>query len=545
MATTALVAVVLATSAQAASFGQCTKTSDAPGCLVRVAMSRGGWDANQALEAAVATGSVELIAASPSLAVQGISDHRYDARRFLLTLGSDNSPTLFRRSTLAKLASTKVAAAALAAAAARTPQPFDDSTVRELMRMAGEDAAVEKLAADIWYNMELSKWPRSAQTLPVGMDKVWDAIIAAPPRNSDVLAELGVKAAGSGYRDKGLALFRLVAERPQATANAKAQAASNLARLYDLVDEAQRFLDSGGNRASGYDVAGIRVEIAEARLKHGYDAAAAATVVTQEKAGLRGEAHYLEVGERESLVALEAAGAKAELLALARDFLARARQWEPDPENRGEWYALASDAFLKAGKRDEAVTAAREGLPYVADAVSAWTAGVTGLAREASIDQARADAVAAIYCTAPIVALYRAGEREEALRSGYLTGLWRYKSAAAAGERPDPRWILGDREWKEVELMYLVLLDAERAWPPLFYDELVRRQEWFVEDGSDGGWHRQLALFAALARNRAEMLDHLSAAADALDRPGQDDAVYWALELARDWRQAELISSAP
>lgn len=545
MAATALVVLALATSAQAAPFGQCAKSGDAPGCLVREAVSRGGWDANQALRAAVATGSVELIAAKPSLAVQGGSDHPDEVRQFLRMVGGDGSPTSVRRAAKAKLTPTKVAAAALAAAAARTSQPFDDPTVRELMGVAGEDAAVEQLAVAIWSDMAMSNaWPSSARTWPPGMGKVWDAIIADPPRNSEVLAELGTTAAWSGFRDKGLVLFRLVAGRPQATANTKAHAASDLARLYGLADEAQRLLDSGGDRASGYVVPGIRVEIAEARLKHGYDAAAVATVVAEERAALLREAQYLEVGERETLVALEAAGAKVELLALARDFLMRARQDEPDPQDRGDWYALASDAFLKAGKRDEAVAAAREGVPYVAAAVSNRTEGTTGQAQGASIEQHRAAAVAAVYGTAPIVAIYRAGEREEALRSGYLTGFWRYKSATVAGEQPDPRWVVGDRSWPDIELMYLVLLDGDRTSASLLYDELARSHEWF-KSRSDVDWHAKLALFAALAGRRAEMLDHLTAEADVLDRPGLDDPGFWALELAREWRQTELISSPP
>jgi hypothetical protein len=166
---------------------------------------------------------------------------------------------------------------------------------------------------------------------------------------------------------------------------------------------------------------------------------------------------------------------------------------------------------------------------------------VSGLSGEASIYQPRADAVVAVYGTAPIIALYRAGEREEALRSGYLTGLWRYKSAAAAGEQPDPRWVLGDRAWNEVEFMYLVLLHADREAALLLYDELNRRQGWLA-DVSDAFWHRRLALFAALAGRRAEMLDHLAAAAGVLDRPDQNDP-YWALNLAREWRQAEFVVS--
>ncbi len=538
---TALGILALATSSQAAPFGQCAKSANPPRCLVREAVSRGGWDADQALKAAVATGSVELIAANPSLAVHG--NDSPDVRRFLKMLGVDSSPMSVRRAARAKFTPAKVAAAALAAAAARTSQPFDDPTVRELMHIAGDDTAVEQMAVAIWSDMAMSnEWPNSARTLLPGMGKVWDAISADPPKNSEILAELGSMAALSGFKDKGLVLLRLVASRPQASANAKASTASALARLYGLADEAQQLLNGGGARASNYDVLGIRVEIADARLKHGYDPTAAGTVVVHERAGLHGEAMYLEVGEREGLVALEAGGARAELLALASDFLARARQEEPDPQDRGEWYALASDAFLRAGKRNEAVAAAREGVPYVSAAVSDRTMRGAGLTQSVSIDQPRADAVHAVYGMAPIVALYRAGEREEALRSGYLTGLWRYKSAAAAGEQPDPRWVLSDRDWSEVELMYLMLLDADRESQSLLYGELAQRREWFA-DLSDDDWHRQLALFAALIGHRAEMLDHLAATADALDRSGQQDPIYWSLELAREWRQAELISS--
>ena len=46
--------------------------------------------------------------------------------------------------------------------------------------------------------------------------------------------------------------------------------------------------------------------------------------------------------------------------------------------------------------------------------------------------------------TSPVVALYRTGAIEEALKTRYLTGKDRYLNADRAGEKKDPQWVIDD-----------------------------------------------------------------------------------------------------
>jgi hypothetical protein len=90
----------------------------------------------------------------------------------------------------------------------------------------------------------------SELTRPPGLPRIWAAIVSAPPDDSKLLVDLATSAESHSHASsEGLALIRLFSQRTNATPNAKAQAASVLARRYSMLTEAQRLLDKGGATA--------------------------------------------------------------------------------------------------------------------------------------------------------------------------------------------------------------------------------------------------------------------------------------------------------
>jgi hypothetical protein len=435
------------------------------------------------LQTVITTGSVELVEAHAGLLVEGANNAGLRSEEFMSTVGVALPPEPARVAAGSSGSLVTLAAIALAAAAQRSGDPFHDAVVSRLMKAAANDPAVERLAVDLWGNLEGSpeEWSSAPWLRPPGLDKVLQAIIATPPADSAEVAELGTTAVWSGFREEGLALFRIVSGRPAASPDAKAHSASDLARIFGLANEAQRLLDTGGADAPDYDIPGIKVEIAEARLKRGYDAAAATVVVEAEEAAMGGDANYAQP-KRDTLEALGAAGARAELLRLGAKFLARARQ--PSTWDRGEWFALSSEAYRRAGARGAAIDAARDGLAAPVDPMPNAARPTQPMA---STDSAPA-----------ALALYRAGATAEAVRSGHLTGIDRYESASIAGERSDPQWVVDDGSWSEVEgLTLLLLLDSDQAQAAAkFHDDLNRAREQF-RDASDDDWGRQLGWVAS------------------------------------------------
>ena len=333
---------------------------------------QGGQDPNDIVEAVVATGSVELVEAHPATMIQGARSVGAGSEEVARWMGLSLPPEPARVEASRRGAAVVLAAVALAAAAQRTDDPMHDPIARRLIKTARADPAIERIAVGLWDDLAGSPetWPSADWLRPRGLSKVWDEIVANPPADSEAVAELGTTAAWSGFRDKGLSLFRIVAARTRASSNAKAHAASDLARLYDDADLAERLLNDGGNKAQGYDVPVVRIEIAEARLRHGYDAAAAAAVVGAEEATSAGEPNYTNGGDNEALTALEAANAHADLEHLGGLYLARAHDLDLRPEYRGDWFAFASAAYRRGGDLPAAVAAARAGLPQVAPAIA-------------------------------------------------------------------------------------------------------------------------------------------------------------------------------
>ena len=151
---------------------------------------------------------------------------------------------------------------------------------------------------------------------------------------------------------------------------------------------------------------------------------------------------------------------------------------------------------------------------------------------------------------APVLALYRTGQRDEALRFGYIKPTDRFERAKEAGEQPDLRWVLDGASFREIEdLVVLMLQSSDRASAAKLLDPLGSARGRF-QDVSTDDWERQLGLVAALAGRERPMIEHFTRSAVALDTlgPSEDDrktAGYFALALAIDWRKGETMAAGP
>jgi hypothetical protein len=523
-------------TAPGTAFAECAPTSDPPACIVTKAASIPGVGAQELLEAVIATGSVEIIERESVALIDGAQAELSAAQRFLAAIGVQADPGAEQAG--GSSSDVMLAAVALAAAAQRTDDPFDNPTVESLIARAGRDDRIAQIAVMLWEDFDVYGDWNSSLARPRGLERIWEAVLARPPADNEVLSELVTTAAfASTSRDYGLPLLRLLVSRPTASPDAKAQAASLLARVYRLPDEAQRTLDAAVSEGTDYDVDGIEVEIAEARLHRGSDARAAQVVVVDRVQALSAPAFHSYLIPS-GLEALEAGGARLELRRLGEAYLRQARQQSGNAEDTGQWFALASDCFRRAGDSDATVSAAREGLPFVARAVAARNVAPVG---RTPLDRQRAAVRANDFGTEPVLALYRAGARREAIQFGYLSGYQRYQVARETGEQIDVQAIVDDQSLFHLKIIVRSLIEAARTERvEQVYRGLPRSEFVDVWDEYQG----QLGLLAAVARRETEMQAHFSDATEWLDRTPSEGAAATAmsaLALAADWRRAQTM----
>jgi hypothetical protein len=199
-------------------------------------------------------------------------------------------------------------------------------------------------------------------------------------------------------------------------------------------------------------------------------------------------------------------------------------------ENRGDWYALASDCYRRAKENELAIRAARLGLALVPDAV----AGRLGAGEQKGSPQ-RQTVDTNGYGAAPVLALYRAGAVSEALQVGYMNGRDRFWNAKLAGEIPDPGWVVSDRSWFNIGIIVRQLVREESVSMAL---DLQPKLEAAMQTPGTFSGSREYALLAALAALTSQpdkMIFHLSREATAVDDPDS------ALSLASKWRLCQTI----
>jgi hypothetical protein len=522
-------------------FSVCDGSADPPACLVERAALVPGVTPEELLEATIETGLVDEIARHPAELVDGAESEL--APEDLRAAGIDRHATTAQ--TRSQADRILLAAVALASAAQRSDNPFDEPLARSLSTAAGDDAAISQLAVMLWDTIDTYQEWTPELTRPPGLGRIWSAIVARPPIDNDRLISLAEAASGSPTSsDQGLALLRILASREAAAADVKAAAASFLARRYRLPDEAQHLMDGGGNAAPNYNQHGLAVEIAEARLRTGYNSAAAQLIVSDRLRDLDRPASdsYLDPAPRD---ALEIGRANSELETLGNGYLHRARRRSGEAEDTAQWFALASDCFRRAGLSKAAMSAAREGLPFVASAVAARNLEAPPAVSTIPADSQRAVVQANGFGAEPVLALYKAGARHEAVQFGYLSGFARFQTDSQTGATIDFQAIIDDQSTFYTGIISRELIAMARAdLGDALYQAIRRAGPSFAGLPTDD-YERQLGLLAALAGRGVDMRDQFSAAAAALSQNHSAEDVTanaeGALLLAADWRRGERI----
>ncbi len=145
--------------------------------------------------------------------------------------------------------------------------------------------------------------------------------------------------------------------------------------------------------------------------------------------------------------------------------------------------------------------------------------------------------------TDPVIALYRAGAIDEALKTRYLTSKDRYLNAERAGEEKDPLWML-ENPWPE----YFDLMAREAArsndheFQQRAYDGLVHSCGKSVANCS-AQTLRNIALVAAGMGDGPRMKAALAAVVRQIDEEGKY-AGNWALNIAGPWAHCEEVLRA-
>lgn len=537
----------LASAAERLHYSHCARAADPPTCLIRTATEYGAVDADNLLEAVIMSGSVDLVEPNMKALLEGAKSKVGSSGLFLRSLGVDLEADPAEAEV--KLASDGklLAAIALAAAAHWRDDPFEDQIVQSALAGGATRSQVAQLAVTLWNEVDTYYEWAAEVTRPRGLSRIWAAIVADPPEDPKSLASLATSAAfGGRAQGEGLALLRILEARPDATASTKADAASALARFYSLADEAQRLLDSGGATAPDYDVEGIRVDIAEARLRGGYDERAAKSVVAHAMSALENGAFHSYL-RAEPRVALEAAAARAELRSLGDAYRRRGSEGDDTAEDRGQWFAVASDCYRRAGEHDLALAAARQGLPFVGPAVAARNPPLSRTSSRGAGTGSRQQAVQANgFGSEAVLALYRAGSTAEALHFGYLTGFDRYRNATLAGEEPNAQWVVDDHSWFYVAIVAREIIGRESSSDlPSALNQLTHALSTTKRFTSVDEFEAVMAVLAARSGDSAAMTLHLTRAAASEDKDSTADDrrtnAFFALHVAAEWRRAQTI----
>jgi len=292
--------------------------------------------------------------------------------------------------------------------------------------------------------------------------------------------------------------------------------ASVFARSYELADDAERLMRSGGEAADNYSIHGLWSEIATVRLRTRYDARSAQIVAEEVRDQMKWGAY--STFQNELLDVLERSGAHDELRELARIYVERAAETS---EDAGAWFAVASDCYLRANDREAAVATARKGLGY------------------ASPNPTRA--------AAPVIALYRAGAVAEALATDRLSGGDRYRHASRAGVAPDPQWVLDAPNPLDVWSMVERPIPNDPATMHRVFDAIEKRCRPLTNRNCSEELRMHLAHLAAALGDRKTMQTVFENEVREVEniRDGRAVRASFAIRLAAHWAHArELLGDS-
>jgi hypothetical protein len=465
------------TSIQTA-FAECGRADDPPVCLIE--RSAAFSEDEDFLFGVIRSGGTSLIQANRKRLVSAVQNYRTPVP---LPTG-----TLARAQLRTTPAPVIIAGIALASAAQREDDPFAEPQTKAYIDAVGH-VPPALTAVTLWDEFHLYQWNREL-IRPRGLKAIWHALAGSPSDDPALLNEMALRARQWSGKEDVAALARATMERVGAEPREAME--SPFAPPQALVDEWRRTK----SKAVADQIAGTCLTMLETNPSY-------ATICAAQVEALRG------------------GGARDALTAIADKLLSQARV-EESFNDKPYWYSEAAEVYEAAGNRSAAIEAAREGLPHIEPSIRSHWYGRTPPPMSKPDQKRHAAALAGqsgfAFGAEPVVALYRLGARDEALRFGFLSGFKRYENAEAAGETPDPQWVVDDHASASVDQMVDLLIAKPNATVAgKFYEALRCERSKIFEPFESPSLEVDLGLLAALAGRRASMTRHFTAAAADID----------------------------
>jgi hypothetical protein len=524
-----------------ADYSGCVDAPNPPECIARRSVSSFMMDPGDTLETIVRHGLVDLVPKKSGKLIRGLYAEIGKPGAKMDSPEEQLSDSTYAAALRRAPRRSLMAAIALATAARHAGDPFADPVFRKLAAQAN-DPRVPVYALGLWLEViGMSGRPPDFRTTGWNLEALWRKALERREQEAALLQDIaGTLAYLNRLKPQTEEFLLWYSRRPGLTPRERAETASMLAHHFGRWREATALLDGLGDDVERIDMPGVRTAIAMARLEDGYDAEAAHLVTLSILDAFARNGMRYAFFENPERAALEHAGARAELRELGDECLRRAAAENGAP-GAADWFASASDFYLRAGDVEHAREVARLGVPFVEPMVR------QAASHYSNVDQTSTTAM--VHATqgggtSPVVALYRTGAIGEALATGYLSGKDRYVNAARAGEARDPQWVI-DYDWT----LYIESMahDAEsstdRAFQQRAYDGLVRMcgkpiADCFAET------LRTIAQVAAGMGDETRMKEALAAAARQLDDGFMNSSAFQAMYVAGPWAHCDEILRA-
>ncbi|MBI1210841.1 MAG: hypothetical protein GC190_05215 [Alphaproteobacteria bacterium] len=514
-------------------FGDCARTVEPPACLLDIGEPLDDFAPARILSDVVVAGALSLLQSKREMLLAAAQGHLADGGH-LMDRESFERYNAVRAEMKAAPPEVMLAAIAVASVAQFSDDPFEDVRVQSLVAPVRHSPEVAQIAAALWSDMQIHGRWHYALVRPRGLKSIWHAVAAVPPQDTRVLEELAMFADYWGARQETLVLERALLARTDLSPDNRARVQDDIARSEhkpkpitdrDLDAEFERILAGCQTalRGNGYQSeyqCQIPLEFLERKEVGGIDKARIRALLARQRVGLR---------------------------AVAAAYLQHARTSNDLAEYRAIWFAVASEAYRLADDKDAAIGAAREGVPFVEPGILSHFHGVPAPSMRDPEERRRTVATFGAPATAPVVALYRAGARDEALRTGFLSGFDRFQNADVAGEERDIQWIVDDHAPSVVDRAIDVLLDnPDTKLSDRFFAGLRCAGPTFYEPRELHHLHANLATLAAISGRRTSMLQQLTSALFAGDAAAASGPNSFKAQVARDvaehWRRSLIIA---
>jgi hypothetical protein len=524
------------------NYSQCVEASNPAQCLARRAVNSSRLDPEDTLEMVLRHGLVDMVPAKSDKLMRGLYDSIGEPDAKMDTPEEQELDSLTDAVLRKTPRKSLLAAMALVSAARYNTNPFANPVYLRLARQAKDDPLIPALALVLWFDVVgYGSSPPRFMLTHAGLPVIWDRAVARKEQDAILLEDIAHTLAYLGVlKSQSQEFYAWYLQRPGLTAEQRVGPASALARFFEMPEQAASMLEGVGDDVkSDYDIGGVRTSVAAARLAKGYDAGAAQLVMRTIFDEINSRDIYSISFDRffdtEYRDALERGNARDELRELGDECLRRAKAAGGKPE-AADWYAGASDFYLRAGDRERAREMARLGLPFVPVFLRRYL--------ESNWDGDRNDpkamAIAARGAgTKPVIALYRTGAIDETLETGYLIGMYRYLNAERAGEKKNPQWAIDDTSVVDTAVMAREAESStDRQFQQRAYDGLVRSCRTSLVD-CYGDTLLHIAQVAAGMGDEPRMKEALAAATRQLDKSKLLD--YWAQGIAGTWAHCEEI----